>query len=432
MSPLPVSLPFTDRSEAGIRLAERVRDYAVTDPIVLALPRGGVPVGAELARVLDAPLDVLLVRKLGLPGHSEMGVGALTEDGQVCFDDNALARLHVSRDQLKATVEAERAELGRRLEVYRGDNPAPRIAGRDVLVVDDGIATGGTARAALRMVRRQQPARLVAAIPVGAQSAVESLRPEADHIVVLTAPENFRAVGEWYRDFGQLSDDDVTRTITELRDLAPTTSGDARTVRVPAGSVELEGELTVPSDVRGGVVVALEQEESSTSRQAFTAAMRDSGYATLMIDPSHPRAGGAGEAEGDAPAEHGRKLGEAAAWLRETVDVSPQQIGVFGSGPGAPAALVAAAAHPNEIAAVVVHGGRIDAAENSLPQVRAPVLVLVEGEDSFVRELAEWVVSQLSAPCELRTVAGAEQLLATSREWRAVADSAAEWFTSRM
>ncbi|WP_141923463.1 phosphoribosyltransferase family protein [Haloactinospora alba] len=432
MSPLPVSLPFTDRSEAGSRLAERVRDYAVTDPIVLALPRGGVPVGAELARALGAPLDVLMVRKLGLPGHSEMGVGAVTEDGQVCFDDNALARLHVSRDQLRATVEAERAELGRRLEAYRGHSPAPRIAGRDVLVVDDGIATGGTARAALRMVRRQQPARVVAAIPVGAQSAVESLRPEADHVVVLTAPENFRAVGEWYRDFGQLSDDDVTRTLTELRGLAPATGSDARTVHVPVGTAELEGELTMPPDVRGGVVVALGRGEDGPRRQAFTAAMRDSGYATLIVDPSHPREGAESETGGEEPAERGRKLGRAAAWLRETAEVSPQRIGVFGSGPGAPAALVAAAAHPDEIAAVVVHGGRIDAAEGSLARVRAPVLVLVEGEDSFVRELAEWVVSRLGAPCELRTVAGAEQLLATTREWRAVADSAAEWFTSRM
>lgn len=217
MNPLPVSLPFTDRAEAGRRLAERVRAFAVADPIVVALPRGGVPVGAELARSLRAPLDVIVVRKIGLPGHPELGVGAITEDGHVCFDDSTLARLRISREHLSAVVEAERLELARRLEVYRGARSAPRLSGRDVIVVDDGVATGGTARAVLRMVRRHRPARLVLAVPVASEAAVEALRPEADHLVALTVPENFHAVGEWYRDFEQLSDDRVTAVLAELR-----------------------------------------------------------------------------------------------------------------------------------------------------------------------------------------------------------------------
>lgn len=179
MNPLPVSLPFTDRSEAGRRLAERVRELDLdNDPIVLALPRGGVPVGAELARRLGIPLDVLLVRKIGLPGHAELGVGAIAEDGQVAFDDVALARLHVPRSALMGTVDQERAELDRRLRAYRGSRSSPRLGGRDVVVVDDGVATGGTARSALRMVRRAHPSRVVLAVPVGSQQAVEALRPE--------------------------------------------------------------------------------------------------------------------------------------------------------------------------------------------------------------------------------------------------------------
>ncbi|MER6626170.1 phosphoribosyltransferase family protein, partial [Streptomyces sp. NPDC000931] len=220
MNPVPVSLPFTNRSEAGRHLAERVRPYAVDDPIVLALPRGGVPVGAELAERLGADFDVLMVRKIGLPGHPETGVGAIAEDGQVIYDDRALARMRVPRQALSDTVATERDELDRRRRAYRGERPAPRIAGRDCVVVDDGVATGGTARAALRMLRQAGPSRLVLAVPVAAPEALEALQEEADDVVVLTAPENFQAVGEWYRDFDQLSDDTVIGILSERERLS--------------------------------------------------------------------------------------------------------------------------------------------------------------------------------------------------------------------
>ncbi len=221
MNPVPVSLPFADRSEAGRRLAERVRPFAVNDPLVLALPRGGVPVGVELALRLDADFDVLMVRKIGLPGRPELGVGAIAEDGHVLYDDRALARMHVPRQALSDTVAAERDELDRRRRVYRGERPSRRIAGRDCVVVDDGVATGGTARAALHMVRQAGPARLVLAVPVASPEAVALLREEADALVVLSAPDNFRAVGEWYRDFGQLSDGRVTEIIAEHEHARP-------------------------------------------------------------------------------------------------------------------------------------------------------------------------------------------------------------------
>lgn len=215
MNPLPVSLPFTDRAAAGRRLAERVRSHAAENPVVLALPRGGVPVGAELARSLGLPLDVVVVRKIGVPGHTELGVGAIAEDGHVCFDDAALAKLRLTREHLAHTVEIERAELDRRLDAYRRGRPAADLRGRDVIVVDDGVATGGTARAALRMVHRRNPARVLLAVPVAAQSAIDALRGEADRIVALAVPENFRAVGEWYSDFGQLSDHQVMALMDE-------------------------------------------------------------------------------------------------------------------------------------------------------------------------------------------------------------------------
>ncbi|WP_159941953.1 MULTISPECIES: phosphoribosyltransferase family protein [unclassified Nocardiopsis] len=430
MNPVPVSLPFADRSEAGRRLAERVRPFAVNDPLVLALPRGGVPVGAELARRLDADFDVLMVRKIGLPGHPELGVGAIAEDGRVHYDDLALARMHVPRQALSATVAAERDELDRRRRVYRGERPAPRIAGRDCVVVDDGVATGGTARAALRMVRQAGPARLALAVPVASPEAVELLREEADALVVLSAPDNFRAVGEWYRDFGQLSDHHVTAILAERgRSEDPDVT---RGVRVRAGGVYLDGDLTVPPAPRGAVVVAAGRADESWRPAA--SALRRAGYATLVLDllTDQERAEGGAGAGGPGPAPFGERLNAAVTWLRRATDAADGPLGVLASGEAAAAALATAAERPEDVAAVVVHGGRIDLAEESLPGVRAPVLVLVEGGDSFVRELGEWARGRMGGPTDLRVMEGAERLLGDAHVWDRVVSEALDWFDEHM
>ncbi|MGW2311707.1 phosphoribosyltransferase [Actinomadura luteofluorescens] len=205
-----VRLPYTDRSEAGRVLAARLATMGLDGAVVLALPRGGVPVGYEIARHLEAPLDVLVTRKIGYPPQPELGVGAIAEGGAPVFDEGLLARLGLRADDLAPTVEAERAELDRRVAAYRHGRPLAPVAGRPVIVVDDGLATGGTARAAVRAVRGRGPSRLVLAVPVGAAETVRSLEAEVDDLVVPVAPWDFQAVGQWYRDFGQLGDADVT------------------------------------------------------------------------------------------------------------------------------------------------------------------------------------------------------------------------------
>ncbi|GAA1115449.1 phosphoribosyltransferase family protein [Nocardiopsis composta] len=431
MSPVPVSLPFTDRAEAGRGLAERVRPFAVTDPVVLALPRGGAPVGAELAHRLGIPLDVLLVRKIGLPGHPEFGVGAIAEDGHACLDHAALARHHVSPSALTSTVEAEREELRRRLQVYRGGRPGPVLTGRDVIVVDDGAATGGTARAALRMVRRRRPARLVLAVPVASPSALQALRTEADETVVLSAPENFQAVGEWYRDFEQLTDSEVTALLAEA--VTPGEAETGWTVHIEAGGVRLDGDLAAPEKVRGAVLLGLGHERHAAQQRAVAAAMRDAGFATLLLDLVTPQeweeSQGAPEI---GPGELGARLAEGVRWLRGSTDLAGPRVALFGSGAAAPAALAAAAAIPADVGAVAVLGGRIDMAEEHLPGVRAPTLVLVPGDDSFIRELTEWAVGRMPVPAELRVVPGAEGLLPGGEEGRAVGGAAAEWFARHL
>ncbi|MFE9774787.1 phosphoribosyltransferase [Streptomyces sp. NPDC005931] len=204
---------FRDRREAGRELAERLRtrqdEGALPDPVVLALPRGGVAVAEEVARALAAPLDVLVVRKIGAPFHEEYGVGAMAGDEVPLFDADALRRLGLDATDLAPVIERERAELRRRERLYRRGRPAPELRGRSVIVVDDGLATGSTARAALRSLRRQDPARIVLAAPVCSPDAAELMRAEADEVVCLSEPAGFMAVGQWYDDFEQLTDEDV-------------------------------------------------------------------------------------------------------------------------------------------------------------------------------------------------------------------------------
>ncbi|GHC84519.1 putative phosphoribosyl transferase [Nocardiopsis terrae] len=426
MNPVPVSLPFADRSDAGRRLAERVRPHAVNDPLVLALPRGGVPVGAELAQRLAADFDVLMVRKIGLPGHPETGVGAISEDGHVLYDDLALARLHVPRQALSDTVASEHSELDRRRRAYRGDRPAPRIAGRDCVVVDDGVATGGTARAALRMVRQAGPARLVLAVPVAAPETLEALRAEADALVVLSVPDNFRAVGEWYRDFDQLSDGNVVEILSEQARHHRGADA-ARAVRIRAGQVYLDGDLTMPTALRGVVVMSFGQGQGDPHWRSTASVLQRAGYATLVLDLLTGQERASGGEEPDTGVL-GERLSAAVTWLRRATDAASEPLGVLGSGAAAPAALVTAAERPQDVAAVVVHGGRIDLAESSLSSVQAPSLVLLQSADSFVRELGEWTRGRLGGPSELKVVSGAEQLLGDSEEWRQTAVETLDWF----
>lgn len=202
--------PFRDRSEAGQVLAQELRAYAGReDVIVLALPRGGVPVAFEVARALQAPLDVFVVRKLGVPGHEELAMGAIASGGVLVLEPTVIEDLAIPPDVVADVAAREEQERLRREREYRGDRPEPDVRGRTVILVDDGLATGSTMRAAVAALRKLQPARIVVAVPVAAPSACADLAPEVDDIVCARTPEPFRSVGSWYLEFSQTTDDEV-------------------------------------------------------------------------------------------------------------------------------------------------------------------------------------------------------------------------------
>ena len=202
--------PFRDRTEAGRLLAAKLTAYANRpDVIVLALPRGGVPVAYEVARALNAPLDVFLVRKLGVPGYEELAMGAIATGGVRVLNDQLVGGLRIPDYIVDEVAASEQQELTRRERLYRGDRPAPDVRGRTVILVDDGLATGATMLAAVKALRQQQPARIVVAVPTASPETCEQLRAEVDDIICAITPEPFHAVGLWYEDFSQTKDEEV-------------------------------------------------------------------------------------------------------------------------------------------------------------------------------------------------------------------------------
>jgi predicted phosphoribosyltransferase len=213
---------YADRHEAGRELAHLLQKYTDRDDVlVLALPRGGVPVAFEVATALNAPLDVFLVRKLGTPGHRELAMGAIASGGIKVLNDDVVHYLGISADQIDAVAREEQQELERREAVYRTGRPLPSLQNRTVILVDDGLATGSTMKAAVQAVKQQQPARVIVAVPVGAGDTCEELRALADEVVCGRMPTPFSAVGQWYHDFNQTTDDEVRDLLDRHGTLMP-------------------------------------------------------------------------------------------------------------------------------------------------------------------------------------------------------------------
>lgn len=423
---------FADRADAGQQLAEALRPLASSDPVVLGLPRGGVPVAFRVAETLGAVLDVIVVRKLGVPYHPELGFGAIGEGGVRVISEDIVRRGGVSDADAAAVERAEETELLRRARAFRGDRPRVSLAGRTVIIVDDGIATGATALAACEVARAQGAARVVLAVPVAPPDAAERLGGRVDELVCLSTPHGFAAVGEWYRDFGQTPDEEVVSLLA--RGAARDSSRSAAEVAVEAGGVTLPGELT-PAGGTGALVVFAHGSGSSRHsprNRSVAAALNRAGLGTLLFDLLTP----AEEADRanvfDIETLAGR-LVDATAWVRRR---TPGPVGLFGASTGAAAALRAAAAVGTEpgagIGAVVSRGGRPDLAGDSLGDVRAPTLLIVGGDDTRVLELNRRAQARLRCENRLDVVTGATHLFEEPGALDEVAELARDWFTRHL
>ena len=395
----------------------------------------------EVADALEAPLDILLVRKLGVPFHPELAFGAIGEGGVRVLNRSVMREARLSGREMAAVEDKERAELQRRSERFRGDHPPISLKGRIAVIIDDGIATGSTARAACQVARAKGASRVVLGVPVGAGDTATEFAKYADEVVCLETPVPYFAVGQGYRNFAQTSDDEVAALLNRARrsfGAAAKAGNDDPPLRdeeiqVTAGQVSVAGHLTIPRHPKGVIVFAHGSGSSRHSpRNRYVAeVLNNAGFATVLFDlltPDEER----NRANVFDIALLASRLVHVTGWLASQPDTASLPVGYFGASTGAGAAL-AAAAHPGvKVAAVVSRGGRPDLAGDSLREVHAPTLLIVGGRDEMVLKLNRQARAAIPAECEVAVVPGATHLFEEPGTLEQVAVLAREWFVDHL
>jgi len=435
---------FTDRRDAGRRLAAKLEAWANRpDVVVLALPRGGVPVAFEVARSLAAPLDVCVVRKLGVPGQEELAMGAIASGGTRVINQDIVAVLNLDADTVEHVTRRETLELERREATYRGSRAALPIADRTVILVDDGMATGSSVLAAVLALRHRAPDRIIVAVPVAARSVADRLREVADAVICVLEPDALDGVSMWYIDFDQTRDDEVRNLLGAAQPAVAAAAGAAQQpatgqlVTLDADGVPLLADLVVPVSASGLVIFVHGSGSSrrSTRNRHVAATLQRAGLATLLLDLLT-----ADEDQIDQRTRHlrfdiGLLTGRVVAVIDRAADdhrLRALPIGLFGASTGAAAALFAAARRPARVRAVVSRGGRPDLAGSALPLVRAPTLLIVGGRDYDVLELNRSALAALATEKRLEIVPEATHLFEEPGALERVARLATDWFVRHL
>lgn len=424
---------FIDRTDAGRHLAQQLRHLRGTQAVVLGLPRGGVPVAFEVAEELHAQLDVIVVRKLGLPFQPEYGFGAIGEDGVRVIDHDVVRQADLTGPQIREVEAREHALLDRRLRQLRGDHPPVPLTGRTVVIVDDGIATGSTARAACLVARARGASRVILAVPVGAVPALTALRQNADEIVCLHTLTRSFAVGECYGDFSQVSDDQVAILLGKAATFLARPdreSPDPQEVMLNVGGARLTGSLVLPDQPVGVVVFAHASGSSRHSpRHQFVAGrLLRAGLGSLQVDLLTPDEELRRAYVFNVPLLAARLAG-ITGWLRSEPSTAVLPFGYYGTSTGAAAAAwCAAATPPLPVSAIVSRGGRADLAQPRLAQVQAPTLLIVGGADRPVLDLNRQAQQRLTCQNRLEVIPGASHLFEEPGALEEVASLARDWF----
>ncbi|WP_445527714.1 phosphoribosyltransferase family protein [Streptomyces cyslabdanicus] len=431
---------YENRADAGRRLARCLEYLRDEDPVVLAVPRGGVPVAFEVARHLGAPLDLAVVRKLRVPWQPELGFGALGEHGVRVVDQAVLSESGLAPAERETVEDAERAELERLLRHLRDDRPPLPVAGRTALVVNDALWTGAAAEAACRVARTRGAERVILAVPVGTEAALPHLRTVADEVVCLQPLRHLGSVGAWYADFGQVTDSEVATLLSEAQPTgtsataplppSPPESGSPdREMEVPAGPVRLAARLGLPSTPPVVVAYALgcAGGRHRPPHQCVAAALHRAGLGTLLIDLL---------TEDEERTPHNafdivllaRRLRAATDWLRRETGLP---VSLCGAGTGAGAVLEAAA--DDEVRAVVCLGGRPDLTPPAaLARVSAPCLFVVGARDTRLLGLNRLAADWMRCDHRVVPVPGATDLFTEPDATETVADLARDWFTTHL
>lgn len=415
---------FRNRREAGGLLAEKLSELNLgRETCVLALPRGGVPIAWEISQQLKCPLDLVFIKKIGLAGQQELAIGAISEDSEVHWQRETIDWLGLKSSHLESLVSSKQKELQAQVKKLRKGRPAIDVKEKTVIVVDDGLATGATMIAALQFIRKNGPKRILVAVPVASDSAVDAIAPWSDETVVLEVPRPFFGVGQWYKDFSQVTDDEVQNLLEGF----PTEGVSDHGVLIPHDELLLEGELTVPAVSKGLIIFA--HGSGSTHRSPrnlkVATALNKFGFATLLFDLLTP-AEAANRANVFNIPLLVERLRNATKWALEKDELRDLPIGYFGASTGAAAALGAARSE-SRVKSVVSRGGRPDLASEYLEHISCNVLLIVGGEDHEVIKLNERAKAALFS-CEMVIVPGAGHLFEEGNTMDEVIEYASNWF----
>lgn len=445
---------FRNRQEAGSQLARLLHFWTGrSDVLVLALPHGGVETGFAIARHLDVPLDILLARKLGVPGHEDTAFGAIAPGGFRYIDQSVVQAAGMAPEEIEKSIEQTQESLRRQDRLYRANRAPLDVSGRTVILADDGIATGASIRVAIQALRAMHPARLIVAVPVAPASIIERFRGDVDEFFCLYQPQAVRAVGQFYWDFSPVSDEEVVEILERAAELhrnggapgadyvaRPAVQGDGFQggVVLQTATARLEGALSLPASAVGLVlfVHGSSSRRYSPRSRSLAKILQSQRLGTLLFDlltdeedlPDQRKAGYRLEIPLLA-----QRLIDAVEWLTSQSSFRHLPLCYLGSGTGAAAALLAAARRPEQVQAIVSHGGRPDLAGDALSQVQAPTLLVVGNADGVIIERNQQALATLGcAAKKLITVPGATYPFEDLGTLAPVGQHAAEWFLTHL